>query len=117
MLKYLWKIFTYGEHPAGAFEPEVVDSVSEALRPPRLYSGFDPDAFAKNRAIEERRNEDLFDFLNWTKKGRDRRYHRIVPCGHQPELIETTMNVDGSPMVGGIDFNGNVWGFTENMFD
>ncbi|TCS34738.1 aconitase /2-methylcitrate dehydratase (trans-methylaconitate-forming) [Paucimonas lemoignei] len=29
--------------------------------------GFDPDAFAKNRAIEDRRNEDRFDFINWTK--------------------------------------------------
>ena len=30
--------------------------------------GFDSDAFAKNRAIEDRRNEDRFDFINWTKK-------------------------------------------------
>ena len=30
--------------------------------------GFDPDAFSKNRAIEDRRNEDRFDFINWTKK-------------------------------------------------
>ncbi|GAB7546337.1 Fe/S-dependent 2-methylisocitrate dehydratase AcnD [Cupriavidus sp. 8B] len=30
--------------------------------------GFDPDAFEKNRAIEDRRNEDRFDFINWTKK-------------------------------------------------
>lgn len=30
--------------------------------------GSDPDAFAKNRAIEDRRNEDRFDFINWTKK-------------------------------------------------
>ncbi|MGF6445863.1 Fe/S-dependent 2-methylisocitrate dehydratase AcnD [Paraburkholderia youngii] len=30
--------------------------------------GFDPDAFAKNRAIEDRRNEDRFDFINWTKR-------------------------------------------------
>jgi len=30
--------------------------------------GFDPDAFGKNRAIEERRNEDRFDFIHWTKK-------------------------------------------------
>jgi aconitate hydratase len=29
--------------------------------------GFDPDAFAKNRAIEERRNEDRFHFIEWTK--------------------------------------------------
>ncbi|CUA86238.1 2-methylisocitrate dehydratase, Fe/S-dependent [Gulbenkiania indica] len=30
--------------------------------------GFDPQAFEKNRAIEDRRNEDRFDFINWTKK-------------------------------------------------
>ena len=30
--------------------------------------GFDPEAFAKNRAIEERRNEDRFHFINWTKQ-------------------------------------------------
>ncbi|WP_133478901.1 Fe/S-dependent 2-methylisocitrate dehydratase AcnD [Cognatilysobacter segetis] len=29
--------------------------------------GFDPDAFTKNRAIEERRNEDRFHFIEWTK--------------------------------------------------
>lgn len=29
--------------------------------------GFDPDAFAKNREIEERRNEDRFHFINWTR--------------------------------------------------
>ncbi|WP_026437198.1 Fe/S-dependent 2-methylisocitrate dehydratase AcnD [Acidovorax sp. JHL-9] len=30
--------------------------------------GFDPNAFAKNRAIEDRRNEDRFHFIEWTKK-------------------------------------------------
>lgn len=30
--------------------------------------GYDPDAFEKNRAIEDRRNEDRFHFINWTKK-------------------------------------------------
>ncbi len=29
--------------------------------------GYDPDAFAKNRAIEDRRNEDRFHFIDWTK--------------------------------------------------
>ena len=32
------------------------------------YGGFDKDAFAKNRAIEDRRNEDRFHFIDWTKK-------------------------------------------------
>jgi len=31
------------------------------------HGGDDEDAFAKNRAIEDRRNEDRFDFINWTK--------------------------------------------------
>ena len=30
--------------------------------------GYDPDAFEKNRAIEDRRNEDRFHFIEWTKK-------------------------------------------------
>ncbi|MCB1803439.1 MAG: Fe/S-dependent 2-methylisocitrate dehydratase AcnD, partial [Gammaproteobacteria bacterium] len=31
------------------------------------YGGFDPEAFDKNRAIEDRRNEDRFHFIEWTK--------------------------------------------------
>jgi iron-sulfur-dependent 2-methylisocitrate dehydratase len=31
------------------------------------HAGFDKDAFEKNRAIEDRRNEDRFHFINWTK--------------------------------------------------
>jgi 2-methylcitrate dehydratase (2-methyl-trans-aconitate forming) len=30
--------------------------------------GFDPSAFEKNRAIEDRRNEDRFHFIDWTKR-------------------------------------------------
>lgn len=32
------------------------------------HAGFEEDAFEKNRAIEDRRNEHRFDFINWTKK-------------------------------------------------
>ena len=32
------------------------------------HGGFDKEAFDKNRAIEDRRNEDRFHFINWTKK-------------------------------------------------
>ena len=32
------------------------------------HGGFEKDAFAKNRAIEDRRNEDRFHFIDWTKK-------------------------------------------------
>ncbi len=31
------------------------------------YGGADPDAFDKNRAIEDRRNEDRFHFIEWCK--------------------------------------------------
>jgi 2-methylcitrate dehydratase (2-methyl-trans-aconitate forming) len=31
------------------------------------HGGFEADAFEKNRAIEDRRNEDRFHFINWTK--------------------------------------------------
>ncbi len=30
------------------------------------HAGFETDAFEKNRAIEDRRNEDRFHFINWT---------------------------------------------------
>ncbi len=32
------------------------------------HAGFESDAFEKNRAIEDRRNDDRFHFINWTKK-------------------------------------------------
>jgi len=32
------------------------------------HGGFEKDAFDKNRAIEDRRNDDRFHFINWTKK-------------------------------------------------
>ncbi|ARP95810.1 Fe/S-dependent 2-methylisocitrate dehydratase AcnD [Bordetella genomosp. 13] len=32
------------------------------------YPGFDKDAFEKNRAVEDRRNEDRFHFIDWTKQ-------------------------------------------------
>ncbi|TBW51565.1 Fe/S-dependent 2-methylisocitrate dehydratase AcnD [Marinobacter halodurans] len=31
------------------------------------HPGFEKDAFEKNRAIEDRRNDDRFHFINWTK--------------------------------------------------
>ncbi|MDX1705732.1 Fe/S-dependent 2-methylisocitrate dehydratase AcnD [Pseudidiomarina sp.] len=31
------------------------------------HAGFESDAFDKNRAIEDRRNDDRFHFINWTK--------------------------------------------------
>jgi aconitate hydratase len=31
------------------------------------HAGYDENAFEKNRAIEDRRNEDRFHFINWTK--------------------------------------------------
>ncbi|OJF69161.1 Fe/S-dependent 2-methylisocitrate dehydratase AcnD [Alteromonas sp. V450] len=31
------------------------------------HAGFEKDAFEKNRAIEDRRNDDRFHFINWTK--------------------------------------------------
>ncbi|MBN6149322.1 Fe/S-dependent 2-methylisocitrate dehydratase AcnD [Xanthomonas sp. AmX2] len=32
------------------------------------HGGFDKAAFAKNRAVEDRRNEDRFHFIDWTKR-------------------------------------------------
>ena len=42
--------------------------------------GFDPDAFQKNRAIEDRRNEDRFHFIDWTKTAFDN--VDVIPAGN-----------------------------------
>ncbi|KAA2284323.1 Fe/S-dependent 2-methylisocitrate dehydratase AcnD [Arenimonas fontis] len=44
------------------------------------HAGFEPDAFAKNRAIEERRNEDRFHFIEWTRKAF--RNVEVIPPGN-----------------------------------
>ena len=44
------------------------------------YGGFDPDAFEKNRAIEERRNEDRFHFIEWTKTAFEN--IDVIPAGN-----------------------------------
>ena len=44
------------------------------------YAGFDPDAFAKNRAVEDRRNEDRFDFIEWTKSAFEN--VDVIPAGN-----------------------------------
>jgi aconitate hydratase len=61
--------------------------------------GYDPDAFRKNREIEDRRNEDRFHFIEWTKlafKNVD-----VIPAGngimHQINLEKM------SPVVHAID--------------
>ena len=61
--------------------------------------GFDPQAFEKNRAIEDRRNEDRFDFINWTKlafKNVD-----VIPPGNG---IMHQINLERmSPVIGVLD--------------
>ncbi len=42
--------------------------------------GFDPEAFEKNRAIEDRRNEDRFHFIEWTKTAFDN--VDVIPAGN-----------------------------------
>lgn len=42
--------------------------------------GFDPQAFEKNRAIEDRRNEDRFHFIEWTKSAFDN--VDVIPAGN-----------------------------------
>ena len=61
--------------------------------------GFDPEAFSKNRAIEDRRNADRFHFIDWTKlafKNVD-----VIPPGngimHQINLEKM------SPVIGVLD--------------
>ncbi len=60
------------------------------------WGGNDPNAFAKNRAIEDRRNADRFHFIEWTKRA----FHNVdvIPPGngimHQINLEKM------SPVVG-----------------
>lgn len=42
--------------------------------------GYDPEAFEKNRAIEDRRNEDRFHFINWTKTAFEN--VDVIPAGN-----------------------------------
>ncbi|MGE8569158.1 MAG: Fe/S-dependent 2-methylisocitrate dehydratase AcnD [Achromobacter sp.] len=44
------------------------------------FDGTDPDAFARNRAVEDRRNEDRFHFIDWTKQAF--RNIEVVPPGN-----------------------------------
>lgn len=44
------------------------------------HGGFEPDAFEKNRAIEDRRNEDRFHFIEWTKTAFEN--VDVIPAGN-----------------------------------
>lgn len=44
------------------------------------HAGFDPEAFDKNRAIEERRNEDRFHFIEWCKTAFEN--VSVIPAGN-----------------------------------
>ncbi len=61
--------------------------------------GYDPDAFAKNRAIEDRRNEDRFHFIDWTKRAF--RNVDVIPPGNG---IMHQINLERmSPVIGVLD--------------
>jgi len=44
------------------------------------HGGFDPEALEKNRAIEDRRNEDRFHFIEWTKTAFEN--VDVIPAGN-----------------------------------
>ena len=44
------------------------------------HAGFEQDAFEKNRAIEDRRNEDRFHFIEWTKTAFEN--VDVIPAGN-----------------------------------
>jgi len=61
--------------------------------------GFDPDAFTKNRAIEDRRNEDRFHFIDWTKRAF--KNVDVIPPGNG---IMHQINLERmSPVIGVLD--------------
>jgi len=59
--------------------------------------GYDPQAFEKNRAIEDRRNEDRFHFIDWTKLAFDN--VDVIPAGngimHQINLEKMSPVIHG----------------------
>ncbi|MFC7578651.1 Fe/S-dependent 2-methylisocitrate dehydratase AcnD [Xanthomonas fragariae] len=44
------------------------------------YAGFDKQAFAKNRSVEDRRNADRFHFIEWTKRAFENM--QVIPPGN-----------------------------------
>ncbi|MFP5358507.1 MAG: Fe/S-dependent 2-methylisocitrate dehydratase AcnD, partial [Gammaproteobacteria bacterium] len=44
------------------------------------HAGFEKDAFARNRAIEDRRNDDRFHFIEWTRRAF--RNMEVIPPGN-----------------------------------
>ncbi|MFD2235612.1 Fe/S-dependent 2-methylisocitrate dehydratase AcnD [Phaeospirillum tilakii] len=44
------------------------------------HGGFEPDACARNRAIEDRRNEDRFHFIDWTRRAFEN--VDVIPAGN-----------------------------------
>ncbi|MFA0441874.1 Fe/S-dependent 2-methylisocitrate dehydratase AcnD [Vibrio sp. 10N.286.49.C2] len=44
------------------------------------HAGFEPDAFVQNRAIEDRRNEDRFHFIEWCKTAFEN--INVIPAGN-----------------------------------
>ncbi|CAH2602981.1 Aconitate hydratase A [Rhodovastum atsumiense] len=63
------------------------------------HGGFEKDAFAKNRAIEDRRNEDRFHFIEWTKQAFEN--VDVVPPGNG---IMHQINLERmSPVIHAID--------------
>ncbi|GAA0567199.1 Fe/S-dependent 2-methylisocitrate dehydratase AcnD [Halomonas salifodinae] len=63
------------------------------------HAGFEPDAFDKNRAIEDRRNEDRFHFIEWTKTAFEN--VDVIPAGngimHQINLEKMSPVVQARP--------------------
>ncbi|MBK1631498.1 Fe/S-dependent 2-methylisocitrate dehydratase AcnD [Thiohalocapsa halophila] len=61
--------------------------------------GFDPDAFDKNRAVEDRRNEDRFHFIDWCKTAFDN--VDVIPAGngimHQINLEKMSPVIQARP--------------------
>ncbi|HLV29230.1 MAG TPA: Fe/S-dependent 2-methylisocitrate dehydratase AcnD [Burkholderiaceae bacterium] len=63
------------------------------------HAGFEKDAFIKNRAIEDRRNDDRFHFIQWTKKAF--RNVDVIPPGNG---IMHQINLERmSPVIHSID--------------
>ena len=127
MFTFLWKIFTYGERPPGSLpEAAVHDSLAESGDPaPVLCAAANagvplpPDwevvALIAPSALVAKFRAEIAAHVAQTEA--DLRAAKAQRSGHSEFMAGSvfsgpSMNVDGTPMVGMLDVNGNPYGVT-----
>ena len=82
------------------------------------HAGFDSEAFDKNRAIEERRNEDRFHFIEWCKTAF--KNVSVIPAGngimHQINLEKMSPVIQSKQGIAFPSRDGNAWSPFDDAF-